>query len=52
MINLTPFKQQQFADFSDHRNAQAMLKALEMFNRNPDESIRSSSAATITPPAT
>jgi len=29
MINLTPFKNEPFADFSDERNAQAMLKALE-----------------------
>src|SRR5262252_10825079 len=29
MINLTPFKNEPLADFSDERNAQAMLKALE-----------------------
>jgi 1-pyrroline-5-carboxylate dehydrogenase len=29
MINLTAFKNEPFADFSDERNAQAMLKALE-----------------------
>src|SRR5215471_7514575 len=29
MINLTPFKNETFTDFSDERNAQAMLKALE-----------------------
>ena len=29
MINLTPFKNEALADFSDERNAQAMLKALE-----------------------
>src|SRR5262247_1676314 len=29
MINLTPFKNEPVADFSDERNAQAMLKALE-----------------------
>jgi 1-pyrroline-5-carboxylate dehydrogenase len=29
MINLTPFKNEPFADFSDESNAQAMLKALE-----------------------
>jgi 1-pyrroline-5-carboxylate dehydrogenase len=29
MINLTPFKNEPFADFSDERNAQAMLNALE-----------------------
>ncbi len=29
MINLTPFKNEPLTDFSDERNAQAMLKALE-----------------------
>jgi 1-pyrroline-5-carboxylate dehydrogenase len=29
MINLTPFKNEPLVDFSDERNAQAMLKALE-----------------------
>lgn len=29
MINLSPFKNESFADFSDERNAQAMLEALE-----------------------
>ncbi|HZF41731.1 MAG TPA: aldehyde dehydrogenase family protein, partial [Blastocatellia bacterium] len=29
MINLTPFKNEPFADFSDERNAEAMLKTLE-----------------------
>ncbi|MGH9801113.1 MAG: aldehyde dehydrogenase family protein, partial [Blastocatellia bacterium] len=29
MVNLHPFKNEPFADFSDERNAQAMLKALE-----------------------
>jgi 1-pyrroline-5-carboxylate dehydrogenase len=29
MINLSPFKNETFADFSDERNAQAMLRALE-----------------------
>src|SRR5262249_61322077 len=29
MINLTPFKNESFTDFSDERNAQDMLNALE-----------------------
>jgi len=29
MINLQPFKNEPLADFSDERNAQAMLEALE-----------------------
>src|SRR5207253_2673761 len=29
MFNLPPFKNEPFADFSDERNAQGMLKALE-----------------------
>ncbi|MGH9845998.1 MAG: aldehyde dehydrogenase family protein, partial [Blastocatellia bacterium] len=29
MINLSPFKNEAFADFSDERNAQAMQKAIE-----------------------